>query len=207
MQKKILIIDYGMGNLRSILKASQRIKAQVEVSNSIDKILKAKKLILPGVGHFKKGMENLHNSGLLDVLKKLIIHDRVPVLGICLGMQLLTKMSEEGDEKGLELIDAETIHFKNFNINTLSKIPHVGWNTIHSYNGNELLKGVNGEMMYFVHSYAVRCKNPDNVLCSSVYGGVEFHSGIRKDNVYGVQFHPEKSHKAGLNILENFVRL
>ena len=202
----ICIIDYGMGNLQSLNKAFRRCGVDAVISKSLQDIQNAKKLILPGVGHFKQGMQNLKESGILPVLKQKILNDKTPVLGICLGMQLLTSFSEEGNCDGLNLIDASVIHFKNLGLSREFKIPHIGWNSINSTNSNELLNNLDGEMMYFVHSYAVKCNVPEDVICETFYG-ITFHSGFRHDNIYGLQFHPEKSHKSGLNIIRNFLKL
>jgi glutamine amidotransferase len=169
-------------------------------------IEKFDKIILPGVGDFKKGMENLRKSGFIESINKQVVEKGIPLLGICLGMQLLTSFSEEGDVRGLDLFDAKTIHFKNLGIPEQLKIPHIGWNNIILKNHSPLLNNSENAMVYFVHSYAVICNNPDNVICETNYG-VTFHSGIQKDNIYGLQFHPEKSHKAGLRILQNFINL
>jgi imidazole glycerol-phosphate synthase subunit HisH len=199
----LVIIDYGMGNLHSVYKAFRRIGADVLVTGQVKDIEKADKLVLPGVGHFKKGMENLIQKGL-DLIIKEKAAKQTPMIGICLGMQLLTNYSEEGNVGGLSLIDATTIHFKNWGIENKYKIPHIGWNTIDCAGSSSVLKGLHNEVMYFVHSYAVRCNNLTEVICSTNYG-VDFHSGFQKDNIIGVQFHPEKSHKAGLELLKNFM--
>lgn len=200
------IIDYGMGNLHSVYKAFKRIGAEAEIVNSSHSITKYEKIVLPGVGNFKMGMENLISAGFVDPIKDMVLGEKIPLLGICLGMQLLTSSSEEGDVEGLNLIDAKTIHFKNLNIPEDLKIPHIGWNNIRNMTHSELLKGCDNETFYFVHSYAVICNNKADVICETNYG-VKFHSGIQKGNIYGVQFHPEKSHKSGLRILQNFVNI
>ena len=151
-------------------------------------------------------MENLRKSGFVEGINKQVIERGIPLLGICLGMQLLTTFSEEGDVSGLGFINAKTIHFKNLNIPGNFKIPHIGWNNIINCTPDGLLKDCDNEMVYFVHSYAVICNNPVNVICETNYG-VTFHSGVQQENIYGLQFHPEKSHKAGLQILKNFVNL
>jgi glutamine amidotransferase len=200
------IINYGMGNLHSVYKAFRRLGADVMVIDFPEGIEKFDKIILPGVGDFKKGMENLRKSGFIESINKQVVEKGIPLLGICLGMQLLTSFSEEGDVRGLDLFDAKTIHFKNLGIPEQLKIPHIGWNNIILKNHSPLLNNSENAMVYFVHSYAVICNNPDNVICETNYG-VTFHSGIQKDNIYGLQFHPEKSHKAGLRILQNFINL
>ncbi len=203
----IVIIDYGIGNLRSVQKAIEKICSKVTISSRVEDILRAKKLILPGVGHFVKGMKNLQERGLDKVLKQKVIDENTPILGICLGMQLMTNYSEEGKYKGLGWINATTIRF-NFgdNINQL-KIPHMGWNNININNNNILLDGVSDkDMFYFVHSYYVKCIDENDVILKTNYG-IEFHSAFNRDNIFGTQFHPEKSHFAGLKVLSNFIKL
>jgi len=202
----ICIIDFGMGNLHSVYKAIKRVGADVQVINSPLGIDKYDKIILPGVGDFKKGMINLKSAGFIESINIQVIEKKIPILGICLGMQLLTTYSEEGNVEGLDLIKAKTIHFKNLGIPDDLKIPHIGWNNIINCTSDELLSGCDNEMVYFVHSYAVICSNTADVICETNYG-VTFHSGIQKENIYGVQFHPEKSHKAGLKILKNFINI
>jgi imidazole glycerol-phosphate synthase subunit HisH len=202
----ICIIDFGMGNLHSVYKAFKRVGADVEVITSPLGIEKYDKIILPGVGDFKKGMINLKALGFIENINKQVQENKIPILGICLGMQLLTSYSQEGDVPGLDFIDAKTIHFKNLGIPDQLKVPHIGWNNIFNCVTGGILTGCENEMVYFVHSYAVIGENPVNVLCETNYG-VPFHSGIQKENIYGLQFHPEKSHRIGLQILKNFVDL
>ncbi len=195
-----------MGNLHSVYKAFKRVGAEVQVIDSPTGIEKCSKIILPGVGDFKKGMINLRSAGFMESLYKQVNEKKIPILGICLGMQLLTSYSEEGDVEGLDFIKAKTIHFKNLDIPENFKIPHIGWNNLIIRNPSELLSCSGNELVYFVHSYAVICNSPVDVICETNYG-VTFHSGIQRENIYGLQFHPEKSHKAGLQILKNFVDL
>jgi imidazole glycerol phosphate synthase, glutamine amidotransferase subunit len=201
----IVIVDYGMGNLGSILNMLKKIGAQVIISSKHDEIEKADKLILPGVGAFDNGMKNLSDLGLISVLKSKVIDQRTPVLGVCLGMQLLGKRSEEGQLSGLGWLDAETLRFNFHGTNANLKVPHMGWNQINVHKKHPMfynLEVVN--RFYFVHSYYVVCANPDNVLASTTYG-FNFTSAIIKDNIMGVQFHPEKSHTFGMRLLKNFV--
>jgi imidazole glycerol-phosphate synthase subunit HisH len=202
----ICIIDFGMGNLHSVYKAFKRVGAEVSVIDSPTGIENYDKIILPGVGDFKMGMNNLKSAGFIDSIYKQVQEKLVPILGICLGMQLLTSYSEEGNVEGLDLIKAKTINFKNLGIHEGLKIPHIGWNNINNCSQTGLLNGCDNEMVYFVHSYAVISENPENVICETNYG-INFHSGIQKENIYGLQFHPEKSHKVGLQILKNFINL
>ena len=202
---EIVIIDYGLGNLGSIRNMLKKIGAEGTISSDISHIERAEKLILPGVGNFDQGMRNLDALGLLPVLENKVIQKKTPILGICLGMQLFTRRSEEGESAGIGWIDAEVVRFKFDGKERNLKIPHMGWNLIKIEKEDTLI----GEMypeprFYFVHSYHVVCKNEDEVLTKSFYG-YEFVSSIKKGNIYGVQFHPEKSHKFGMKLLRNFV--
>jgi glutamine amidotransferase len=197
----LVIVDYGMGNLRSVEKAFKRINANPIVSSRIEDIEKATKLVLPGVGFFKSGMDRLNELGLVEVLTKKVVEEKTPILGICLGMQLFTSYSDEGDSNGLNWIKAET---KSFQLENL-KVPHMGWNTLEFDSESPLFKGIEKEdAFYFVHSYYVSAENSENALCKTDYG-INFDSGICQDNILGVQFHPEKSHSTGLKLLTNFI--
>jgi glutamine amidotransferase len=199
---KIIIIDYGMGNLRSVQKALQRINIDSLITSDKDIILEADKLILPGVGHFKNAMKKLQDLALVDVLYKKVIEHKTPILGICLGMQLFTKFSEEGNCSGLGYINATTLRFAA--TDSQMKIPHMGWNNV-IFNKNSLYndEDFNEQCFYFVHSYYVKCKNKIDILGTTYYG-YPFTSAIQKDNITGVQFHPEKSFKIGLHLLKKF---
>ena len=201
----IVIVDYGMGNLRSILNKLQRIDAEAIISSEVEDIEKAEKLILPGVGSFAAGMDNLEKYNLIPILTKKVIEEKVPILGICLGMQLLSRRSEEGNADGLGWIDAETKQFEFERNNIKLKIPHMGWNSIDIRRDSALLKGMpTNSTFYFVHSYHVCCNGTDSVVATTNYG-YDFTSVIEKENVFGTQFHPEKSHKSGVRLLKNFV--
>jgi len=200
----ITIINYGMGNLGSIANMIKRIGYSSEITSDISKIESAEKIILPGVGHFDKAMQNIVSLGLLDVIKKKALEDKTPILGICLGMQLMCKRSEEGRESGLELIDAEVKKF-SFPENQKLKIPHMGWNIISIVKNNSILSNMYDEpRFYFVHSYHVVCNELKDVMTTTTYG-YDFHSSFAHDNIMGVQFHPEKSHKFGMLLLKNFI--
>lgn len=204
---KIVIVDYGMGNLHSVYYKVKKLCPDVIISSIREDIEKASKIILPGVGHFAAGMKNIKEKNLIDVMNHKVLMDKIPVLGICLGMQLMTNFSEEGNADGLGWISAKTKRFEKGKLIGL-KIPHMGWNTINVGNNNKnILQGLNSDdMFYFVHSYYVECDEKSDVLCSSEYG-ISFHSGISKENIFGFQFHPEKSHDSGLTLLKNFVNL
>lgn len=201
----IAIIDYDMGNIASILNMFKRIgERNVVLTKDPEVIKSATKLILPGVGAFDAGMSNLRESGLVEVLTEQVVVKKKPVLGICLGMQLLANSSEEGLEKGLGWVDADVRKFKFEN--TDLKIPHMGWNYIQLVKKSNLLQGDLKRKFYFVHSYYFHCNNSNDVLATTSYG-IDFSCMIQHDNVYGAQFHPEKSHKFGMELFENFAKL
>ena len=204
--KMIVIIDYGMGNLRSVFNKFRRMGYTSKISSNPDVIMKAEKIILPGVGHFAKGMGNLKDRGLIDVLNDKVLHEKTPIFGICLGMQLFSEYSEEGDCKGLGWINAKTVRFR-INDKTKYKIPHIGWNTVNIVNsiGVDDFLSVD-DFFYFVHSYHVQCNDIADVWMTSRYE-CEFTSAIKKDNIFGTQFHPEKSHDAGFMLLKKFIEL
>lgn len=205
----ITIIDLGIGNIGSVINMIKYVGGDCKVSSSPMEIKSASKLILPGVGSFDKAMNQLRNKQLVDVIVEKATIDKVPLLGICLGMQLLTSSSEEGNEIGLDLIPAETLSFKKALKKNLVKerIPHMGWNDVQVKQVNKLTKDlIEFSRFYFVHSYYVKCLHQENSLMTS-HHGFEFNSAIVKDNVYGVQFHPEKSHKYGKKLISNFIAL
>jgi len=202
----IVIVDYGMGNLGSILNMLKKIGTEATISSNISDIKKAKKLILPGVGAFDNGMRNLHDFGLVSILNDRVIKSKVPILGICLGMQLFTKKSEEGKRQGLGWIDAETIRFRFDQKQTGLKIPHMRWNSLKIQRKSPLFNDFFQESrFYFVHSYHVHCNNEKDILTKTHYG-YDFVSSIIQDNIIGIQFHPEKSLKFGMKFLENYVK-
>ncbi|MBI4361420.1 imidazole glycerol phosphate synthase subunit HisH [Candidatus Micrarchaeota archaeon] len=201
----LVIVDCGIGNLGSIQNMLKRIGVRATVSSDPAVIEAAEKLFLPGVGAFDSGMQALNQSGLIPVLNKKVLKDKTPVLGICLGMQLLSKKSEEGKLPGLGWIQGETVRFK-FNPKMGLKIPHMGWNRVSIQQEDPLFSGMpDDSRFYFVHSYHVVCQNPSDVAATTPYG-YDFTSSVAKGNIFGVQFHPEKSHSFGMKLLENFVR-
>lgn len=200
----IAIVNYGLGNLESIKNMLKKVGYDATITSDADDIRNADKLILPGVGAFDSGMENLSKMGLAGVLNEKVIEKKTSVLGICLGMQLMTKKSEEGKLSGLGWIEAETFRFK-FENRPEIKIPHIGWNNVHMTKQASLFKDMHEEArFYFVHSYHVKCRDEKDVLGKTLYG-YDFVSSFQKDNIFGVQFHPEKSHKYGMKLLKNFV--
>jgi len=195
---KIGIVDYNMGNLASVKNAFNKINANAEVVSEADKLKNYDKLIFPGVGAFGDAMEHLKETNLDEAMKEFIKTGK-SVLGVCLGMQLLFEKSEEfGSHKGLGVIEGEVVKFK-----TDKKIPHMGWNKLFHKN-SPLFEGLNNPYLYFVHSYHVVC-DEKYVIGKTIYG-YEFVSAVNKDNVFGFQPHPEKSHNEGIKILKNFVK-
>lgn len=205
--KKIVIVDYGAGNIASIRNMLKKAGSDAEYGKDVSTIEKAEKLIIPGVGAFDYGMQQLRKSGLIDILNRKVLIEKIPVLGICLGLQLMTSSSEEGIEKGLGWIDSKTIRFKQ-NENFTLKIPHMGWNDVRFVKKISLLENMyENPRFYFVHSYHVQCNKAEDILGTANYGGYEFTCAVAKENIIGVQFHPEKSHKYGLLLLKNFAQL
>jgi imidazole glycerol-phosphate synthase subunit HisH len=202
----IVIIDYNMGNFAAIKNMLLKLGYDSVVTSNPSVLNQASKIILPGVGSFDFGIENLHKLGLVEIIKKKILIDKTPILGVCLGMQLLTKSSEEGKSNGLGLIDAVTIKFKRDQNKDL-KIPNMGWHQIDVKKSDSILKSnFDNQRFYFVHSFHVVCLNNDDILATSEHGG-EFVAAFIHNNIYGCQFHPEKSHKYGQEVLKNFAEL
>jgi imidazole glycerol-phosphate synthase subunit HisH len=202
----ICIIDYGVGNVSSVRNQLNRLGHSPVIGNTPNIIAAAEKLILPGVGHFNHGMENLENTGLIELLNKKVLQNLTPILGICLGMQLMTEHSAEGERPGLGWIKGGAHKFNSSQ--SQLKVPHMGWNSIEITNVNSpLFKDVKSDSSYyFAHSYYIECDKSEDIICETTYGN-RFTSGVAKGNIYGTQFHPEKSHAQGVTILKNFLDL
>ena len=204
----IVIVDYGAGNLRSVYNKFKQIGCPAEISSDAKVIAKADKILLPGVGHFKNGMAKLRDYGLIDILNNKVLKEKIPILGICLGVQLFTKHSEEGNCGGLGWVDAETIKFRIPDLDkNRFKVPHIGWNSVSVAPESVLFKNIDhNELFYFVHSYHLKC-NDSNVIIGKSNYSYDFVSYIEQGNIFGAQFHPEKSQDAGIQLFENFVKL
>ncbi len=207
MSDNIVIIDYNMGNLRSVEKAFERVGGDVTISSDHNIIKSASKIVLPGVGSFNDGMKQLNKLGLVDILNSEVIENKKPFLGICLGMQLVSKVGyENGETYGLGWIDAEVIKFDFSNLKQKLKIPHIGWNSVVYNKSNPLFNEIKDNSdFYFVHSYHFNT-NEDIVTSRTDYG-TDFISSIYKDNIFAFQFHPEKSQSVGLKLIENFINI
>jgi imidazole glycerol-phosphate synthase subunit HisH len=198
----ITIVDFNMGNLGSIQNMLRKIGVESQITAEHERIASADRLVLPGVGAFDAGMGNLESAGLIEVLNRRVLQDRVPVLGICLGMHLMTRGSAEGRRRGLGWVKADTVRFAPADASL--KVPHMGWNRVTAVRPSPLTEDLPPDpRFYFVHSYFVRCHQPEDVVLTTSYGG-PFHSGFQSANVFGVQFHPEKSHTFGAALLRNF---
>lgn len=201
----ITIVDYGMGNLGSIMNMFKKLRIEARIASDPAAISDASKLLLPGVGSFDAAMQRINERGLKKILDRKVLEEKVPILGICLGMQLLTLSSEEGKLAGLGWIPGETLRF-SFSGEEALKIPHMGWNYVREINSSALTNLPPDSRFYFVHSYYVKVKDPNHVGMQTRYG-IDFDSVIQKDHIFGAQFHPEKSHKYGMRFLENFAAL
>jgi glutamine amidotransferase len=200
----ISIVDFGTGNIRSVLRALEKAGGDGLIISSASEIEEAEKLILPGVGHFGHTINKLRSHAWIDALNEAALTRKIPILGICLGMQLMCSHSEEGDAEGLGWFDARVTRMRVTD-NLRYKIPHTGWNELFFDQAHPLMKGIQpGDECYFVHAYHVAEAPAEQILCRTTHE-VPFISGLQRGNLFGVQFHPEKSHSAGSQIIRNFI--
>lgn len=200
----IAILNYGLGNLRAFANIYHRLNISHCIADTPQQIATAERLILPGVGAFDHAMQRLKSSALYQPLVEAVIDRGVPVLGVCVGMQMLARSSEEGAEPGLGWIAGEVARIRFPSHAPPGLLPHMGWSTIKAASGERLLDGLDDELgFYFLHTYRFICDDEANVIATADYA-MPFHSAVRKDNIYGVQFHPEKSHHNGVTLLKNF---
>lgn len=206
MEDCIAIIDYGMGNIHSIQKKLNKLSVTPIVTRNMDEIQRCGKIILPGVGHFRKAMECLSGLNLVSGLNDEVLNKGKPILGICLGMQLMAKHSQEGDVKGLGWLEGSVVRF-NINNTLKFKVPHTGWNQVEIQKKSVLMNNIpNQSEFYFVHSYHYTTNLPDEVVSETSFE-YNFVSAVEKNNIYGVQYHPEKSHDVGEQLLKNFIQI
>lgn len=202
----ITIVDYGLGNVSAFLNVFRRSNVEARTAATADELRDAAKVILPGVGHFDHAMERLDASGMRPVLDALVLERRVPVVGICVGMQMLAESSEEGARAGLGYIPGRVRAFASWEPARGLPMPHMGWNDVRPVAQSPLLAGLEDARFYFLHSYFFECARPEDALAVARYGE-DFSCAVRHENIYGVQFHPEKSHHFGTGLLKNFASL
>ncbi|MEW5715681.1 imidazole glycerol phosphate synthase subunit HisH [Pseudomonas sp. SB113] len=203
----ITIIDYGLGNIQAFVNVYKRLHIPVTVARSALELQGASKLILPGVGAFDHAMERLNASGMREALDELVLVKKVPVIGICVGMQILADGSDEGTLPGLGWVSGRVRHFRSVPGLERLALPHMGWNDVEPAYLNPLFKGFEQESrFYFLHSFYFECAQPSHAAARASYG-LDFSCAVAVDNVYGVQFHPEKSHHFGVGLLKNFAEL
>jgi len=203
----IAIIDYGLGNVKAFANVYKYLDIQITIATQANDLKKASKLILPGVGAFDHAMQRLEKSGMRQFLDEMVLHRHVPVLGICVGMQMLADSSEEGNLPGLGWLDGEVKRFTPSSLRNSMRLPHMGWNNIKPLKSNCLLQGLDLDArFYFLHSYFFQSHRIEDIIAVTDYDG-EFACAVNYGNIYGVQFHPEKSHQWGVRLLENFAKI
>ncbi|WP_299125647.1 imidazole glycerol phosphate synthase subunit HisH [uncultured Tenacibaculum sp.] len=203
----ITIIDYGVGNIFAFQNVYKRLDIPTKIARTVDDLENVERLILPGVGHFDYAMSQLNNSGMRERLDELVIKEKKPVIGICVGMQMMANKSDEGDMEGLGWVNADVKKFDESTIDYHTKLPHMGWNDVEPVLGHPLFAGLEKDaIFYFLHTYYFNCKEASSSIATSEYG-IKFTSSIQHENVYGIQFHPEKSHSYGEILLNNFANL
>ena len=203
----ITLIDYGVGNIFAFQNVYKRLNIPTKIAKTSADLLDAQKLILPGVGSFDYAMSQLNNSGMREKLDELVIEKHVPIIGICVGLQMMGNRSDEGKLDGLGWIDADILKFDENLISHRTKLPHMGWNDVVPVADHPLFEGLEKEaIFYFLHSFYFKCNNPHESIAVSDYG-IKFTSAVNYNNIYGIQFHPEKSHQNGEKLLHNFAKL
>lgn len=203
----ITIVNYGLGNIRAFLNVYKRLNVEVKTAENAEDLRSASKVILPGVGSFDQAMELLEQSGMRETLDDLVLRERVPVLGVCVGMQVLARTSDEGVAQGLGWIEGRVKALKSLKSVETLPVPHMGWNDVRPLSGNRLFDRLNSDArFYFLHSYYLHCDREEDAIAVSRYG-TDFCCAVNSANIFGVQFHPEKSHHFGTRLLKNFAEL
>lgn len=203
----ITLIDYGVGNINAFVNVYKRLDIPVRIAQTANDLENSEKLILPGVGHFDHAMQQLNNSGMREKLDALVLEEKIPVIGICVGMQMMANSSDEGAERGLGWIDASVKKFDETKIQQVTRLPHMGWNDVKPNRSHPLFAGLeNDAIFYFLHTFYFSCHQAEDQLATTDYGGL-FASAAHFENRFGIQFHPEKSHSYGERLLHNFAKL
>lgn len=202
----IRIVKYGLGNIGAFANIYRRLNVECGTAETAEELASASKIILPGVGAFDWAMHLLDQSGMRDCLDHMVLNRKVPVLGVCVGMQMMANVSEEGERPGLGWVDADVRRFDDNKFTARTHLPHMGWSTVRPADTASLFRDMPDPRFYFLHSYLVAPHRRQDILAETVYGG-SFASAIRVDNIFGVQFHPEKSHQWGIRLLQNFAEL
>lgn len=203
----ITIIDYGIGNIFAFQNVYKRLNIPTKIAKTAKDLNEVGKLVLPGVGAFDYAMMRLNDSGMRERLDQLVIEEKKPVIGICVGMQMMANGSDEGKLEGLKWVDARVKKFDESTIKHITKLPHMGWNDVVPEKEHPLFAGLEeNALFYFLHSYYFHCANESDSIATSDYG-INFTSSINRNNIYGIQFHPEKSHHYGEILLHNFAKI
>ena len=203
----ITLVDYGVGNIKSFVNVYNRLNIPIKIAKTYSDLKDAQRLILPGVGHFDHAMSELVKSGMREKLDELVLVKKIPVIGICVGMQMMGNYSEEGTLEGLKWVDASVKKLDEAKINQITRLPHMGWNDVRPIKPHILFEGLEkNALFYFLHSYYFECNNKSNILAKTEYGD-SFSCAVFNENIYGIQFHPEKSHNFGEILLNNFSKI
>ena len=200
------IIEYGLGNVSAFANIYKKLDIPHKILRNKEDFQKISKLILPGVGAFDHAMDLFTKSGMKEITEEMVLNKKIPILGVCVGMQMMAESSEEGILKGLSWIKGKVLKFKSEDLEKGSPMPHMGWNQLHSNSTDKLIEGLHNEMFYFLHSYCLEPEDKNGILSTTTYGS-SFCAVVKNENIYGMQCHPEKSHSSGIRFLQNFANI